>query len=193
MRTPYVIRASLCAVTALAQAREAPVTPGQEFVGPILTVRVPNSGGRKLLESSSGGMIFARPGASSEESYIAAVTRIPLPETQSAQEFEALIKHEVEKDAPLDRFQGTDATFETSSERGYVCVLYNATTEDTKAKSSLFHKSRLILQLRALYCRPPNMEKAGFAVTYSHRGLAKVDDFDAQTSDFIDGIQVPHG
>ena len=193
MRISCAVLASLFVLVPLAQAKDEPVVPGQRFVGPILNIRAPNSGGWKLLESSGGAVVFARRGTSSGESFIAAVLRFPLPQAQTGDEFEVLVKHEVEKDAPPDRFKNIDATFEMSNVRGYVCVLYRATTEDTKAKTSLFSRSQLVLQVQALYCRPPNMEKAGFAATYSHRGPTKVDDFDAQASDFIEGIQVPHG
>ncbi len=193
MRIAFAVLASLCALAPLAQAKDKPVVPGQNFVGPILNIRAPNSEGWKLLESSGNAVTFARNGTSSGESFVAAVLRFPLPEHQTIDEFEALVKHGVENDAPPDRFKSIDATFEMSNERGYTCVLYKGTAEDTKARTSLFSKSHLILQVQALYCRPPNMEKAGFAATYSHRGPTKVDDFDAQASEFIEGIQVPHG
>jgi len=193
MRIAYAVLASLCALVPLAHAKDKPVVPGQKFVGPILNIRAPNSRGWILLESSGNAVIFARTGTSSGESFVATVSRFPLPETQTTDEFEALVRHDVAKDAPPDRFKSIDATLEMSNERGYACVLYKATAEDTKAKTSLFRRSDLILQMQALYCRPPNMEKAGFAATYSHRGSTKVDDFDAQASDFIEGIQIPHG
>jgi cellulose synthase/poly-beta-1,6-N-acetylglucosamine synthase-like glycosyltransferase len=193
MRISYTILASLCVLAPLAQAKDKPVVPGQRFVGPILNMRAPNSGGWKLLESSGDAVIFARAGALSGESFIAAVLRFRLAENQTAEEFEAFVKHGVEKDAPPDRFKSIEATFETSNERGYACVLYKATSEDMKARTSLFRRSQLILQVQALYCRLPNLEKTGFAATYSHRGPTKVEEFDAQASDFIEGVQIPHG
>jgi hypothetical protein len=177
----------------MAQANEQVVAPGQRFVGPILNITAPISGGWKLLESSGGAVVFARTGTSSGESFIAAVLRIPLPEVQSKDEFVALVKHDVEQDSPPDRFKNIESTFEYSDERGYPCLLYRATTEDTKAKTSFFSSRHLILQVQTLYCRLPNLAKAGFAATYSHRGSTKLDDFDAQAADFIKGIQVPNG
>ncbi|MCB1624345.1 MAG: hypothetical protein KDI32_07140 [Pseudomonadales bacterium] len=192
MRIIFAVLASLSALAPLAQAKDEPVVPGQRFEGPILNIRAPNSAGWKLLESSANAVIFGRAGTTSGESFIAAVLRFPLPDTQTIAEFEELVKHNVERDAPPERFKSIDARFASSNERGYACVLYQATTEDTKAKTSRFRRSHLILQVQALYCRPSSMEKTGFVATYSHRGATKVDDFDAQASDFIEGVHVPN-
>jgi hypothetical protein len=145
------------------------------------------------MESSGDAVTFGRSGASNGESFIAAVLRFSLPEAQSKEDFVALIKRGVESDAPPDRFKNMESTFEYSDQRGYPCVLYKATGEDTKAKISFFGRSHLILQIQTLYCRLPNLEKTGFAAMFSHRGATKVDDLNAQATDFIDGVQIPDG
>ena len=193
MRIRDLFLASLLLLTPGVQAKEQVVAPGQRFTGPILNVRAPNSEGWKLMESSGNAVTFGRSGASSDESYIAAVLRFSLPEAQSKEDFVALIKRNVENDAPPDRFKNMESTFEYSDQRGYPCVLYKATGEDTKAKISFFGRSHLILQIQSLYCRLPNMEKTGFAAMFSHRGATKVDDLNAQATDFIDGVQIPDG
>lgn len=193
MRLRTIILASLLALSPMVQAKERAVAPGQRFPGPILNINAPNSEGWKLMESSGGAMVFARGGTSGSDSFIAAVLRFALPEAQSKDDFVALVKHEVEQDAPPDRFKNIESTFEYSDQRGYACVLYKGTSEDTKAKTSFFAGRHLILQVQTLYCRLPNMEKTGFAATYSHRGSTKIDDFDALAADFIEGIQVPNG
>jgi hypothetical protein len=189
MRYRFLILVSLLVLSPILQAKERAVAPGQRFPGPILNIRAPNSEGWKLLDSSSNGVAFGRSGTSSAESFIAAVIRIQLPEGQSKEEFAALVKHAVEEDSPPSRFRNIESTFEDFDERGYPCILYKGVAEDTKAKTSFLGRKRLILQVQSLYCRPPNMEKAGFAAIFSHRGAATIDDFDAQASDFIKEIQ----
>ena len=145
------------------------------------------------MASSSAGMTFGRSGTSSAESFIATVTPFALPEVQSKEDFMAMVKLGINADTSPERFKNTESTFEYSDQRGYPCVLYKASTEDTKAKTSFFSRSHLILQVQTLYCRLPNVEKMGFAASFSHRGATKVDDFDAQASDFIKDVQVPTG
>ena len=191
MRIRDLFLASLLLLTPGVQAKEQAVEPGQRFTGPIINIGAPHSEGWKLMESSGNAVTFGRSGASSGESFIAAVLRFSLPEAQSKDEFVALIERNVEDDAPPERFTNIESTFEYSDQRGYPCVLYKAIGEDTKAKISFFGRRQLILQIRALYCRLPNMEKTGFAAMFSHRGATKVDDLDAQATDFIDGVQIP--
>lgn len=118
--------------------------------------------------------------------------RIAVPETQSKEEFLAQVKHEVTKEAPPEKFKNVESTFDYSDQRGYPCVLYKGSAVELNVKTSTFGRSDMLFQIQALYCRLPNLAKAGFAAMFSHRGDSDAAGFDAQARDFIEGVQVPH-
>lgn len=169
-----------------------PVSPGQNFPGPVLTVKAPNSAGWLLGKLSSELVYFGRTGATKSESYIASITLFELPEAKEGEDFLAIITKGAKKDVDSgNKFQDQSLHFEATDARGYPCVLMISTVRDTKARTSLFKHESLFFQVRALYCRMPNKSKAGMVIDYSHRGPTALEDFDAQAQDFIDDVEVP--
>lgn len=136
-------------------------------------------------------MAFARRGEDSNESYGAQVMLFQLAETRSQEQFVELIRGSVEADAPPDRFTQVEAKYEYSELRGYPCVRYAGITEDTKAKTGLFSRESLKLQIEALYCRHPVHLGAGFMAGFSHRGNGIDPELRQQADKFIEGVQVP--
>lgn len=103
----------------------------------------------------------------------------------------ALIKQGIENDTSPDRFTVSNATYDYTDARGYPCVQYQATTEDKKARISLFKREPQKLQIYSLYCRHPLRPSLGFAITFSHRGTDLNPDFEKQGQDFTSGVDVP--
>ncbi len=167
------------------------VTPGQLFLGSLLTIKSPESEGWKLISSTSTGMAFGHRVDSSNESYIAMVSFFPLPETKDHDEFVALIKRAVDKDTSTDRFKTISSNYEYTDQRGYPCVKFTAITEDTKAQSSFFGHENLVLQIYSLYCRHPKHPDGGFVISFSHRGSALDETLKVPAEAFIEGVQVP--
>jgi len=167
------------------------VPPGKRFSGPILNITAPNSEGWHVLKSDPSGMIFARRGSAPGESFAAQVAIFDPPQTDSPEEFEALIVKGAQADAETERFRTKSFTHQFTSARGYPCVQMNNISEDTEARSGPDKTETLIMQNEHLYCRHPVQKKIGFAVTYSHRGKELHPGFQAEAHSFIEGIQVP--
>lgn len=191
-------RVLLCCVTlVLASCATAPppapkpVSPGYLYEGGYLNVRAPNSDGWYLASSSPAGMEFARGGFEQGESFGAQVLMFPLPQTQSEQEFVALIKEGFEADTISERFSVIESEFKYSSERGYPCVAVSSVVEDKQAQTSANRREKLLLQFDSLYCRHPVQKETGFSVIYSHRGRARYPDLSPEAEEFMAGVQVP--
>jgi hypothetical protein len=167
-----------------------PLLPGQLFAGKLLNVRAPNSAGWRLVKSQESGLAFARSGSSSNESYVAQVSIFALAESNSPEEFVALIRKGAEADAPPDRFKNLESSYEYTNQRGYDCVKVVGVTEDTEARTSLFKRESLKLQVISLYCRHPKEPGAAFMAGLSHRGKTLDSDLRPLAESFIDGVQV---
>ncbi len=103
----------------------------------------------------------------------------------------ALIKQGIQNDTSPDRFTVSDAIYDYTDARGYPCVKYQSTTEDKKARTSLFKREPQKLQIYSLYCRHPIRPGLGFAISFSHRGADLDPAFEEQGQDFINGVDVP--
>src|ERR1700682_3296953 len=125
---------ALCCLDASSQD----VGAGQLFSGRLLNIRAPNSDGWKFGASSNAGMGFARRGAAPDEIYGAQVILFALPESTDRDEFVSLIKQDVERDTPPERFTTIEANFEYMGQRGYPCVRYKGLFDDKQAATSLF-------------------------------------------------------
>ncbi|MDD5249117.1 MAG: hypothetical protein PHY45_09035 [Rhodocyclaceae bacterium] len=167
------------------------VSPGKLFAGKLLNVRAPNSEGWKLITSSGATLAFARAGASSNESYAAQVTLFAIAESKNPEEFVSLIKNGAEADAPPDRFNNLESSYEYTDQRGYDCVRVKSVTEDTKARTSFFSRESLKLQAASLYCKHPRQAGAAFVAAFSHRGETLDSELESQAQSFIEGVQVP--
>ena len=185
-----VVGISSCAIsTSVREFQNVP--PGKLYVGPILNITAPNSEGWQLLKADPSGMAFARRGNLPGESYAAAVARFNPPQTNSPEEFEALIVKGAQGDAETDRFSTKTFTHKFTSARGYPCVQINNTSEDRKAQSGPNKTETLVMQNEHLYCRHPVEKNIGFAITYSHRGKDLHPDFQNEARAFIEGVQAP--
>jgi hypothetical protein len=114
-----------------------------------------------------------------------------LPETLGDEEFLEVVRKGIEEDTSPDRFIITGESLKLTETRGYPCVTYQATTEDKKAKTSLFKHEPQQLQVSSLYCRHPKRPSLGFAIVYSHRGPVLDANLEQKAQDFIGGVQVP--
>ena len=167
------------------------VSPGQLFAGQLLNVRAPNSKGWVLVNGSGNTVAFARGGASSNESYAAYAMLFAIDDSNSPEEFVALIKKGAEADAPPDRFKNIDSSYEYTDQRGYACVKAKNVTEDMNAKTSFFSRKSLKLQAISLYCKHPKQAGAAFVVAFSHRGETLDAELESQAQPFIAGVQIP--
>lgn len=184
-----IVGLSSCAVPT--QVRESQnVPPGKVYSGPTLNIAAPNSEGWQLLKSDPSGMAFARRGSASGESFAAQVTIFDPPQTNSPEEFEALIVKGAKSDAETDRFSTKSFTHQFTSSRGYPCVQMKNISEDRQAKSGPNKTETLVMQNEHLYCRHPAQKNIGFAITYSHRGKDLHPEFENEAHSFIEGVQV---
>ncbi|HTP39856.1 MAG TPA: hypothetical protein VMI92_09815 [Steroidobacteraceae bacterium] len=190
-RPIYLAAAVLFFCTSVAFGKGRSVAASELFDGPLLNITAPNSNGWKLSETSTGDMIFERFGDVTNETLVASVTRIDIPDFRKQEDFLAFIKQGVERNTSRDRFKDIEESFEYSEQRGYPCVSYKASSLDTKAQVSLFKHKSLVFQMRALYCQLPNLDHGGFSANFSHRGPAALSDIDSQAQAFFDGVQVP--
>jgi hypothetical protein len=168
-----------------------PVPAGYLYEGRYINVRVPNSNGWHIVSSSPAGMEFARSGAEQGESFGAQVLMFPLAKTQSEGEFVTLIQKAIEADTDSRRFSVIESDFQYSKERRYPCVSVESVVEDKQAQISPTQRQKLLLQSNSLYCRHPVRQETGFSIVYSHRGKAKYSNMNAESEDFISGVQVP--
>lgn len=186
-----IVGLTACAVPA--QVREFQnVPPGKVYSGPILNIAAPNSEGWQLLKSDPSGMAFGRRGSASGESFAAAVAIFDPPQTNSPEEFEALIVKGARSDAETDRFSTKSFTHQFTSSRGYACVQMKNISEDRQAKSGPNKTETLVMQNEHLYCRHPAQKNIGFAITYSYRGKDLHPNFESEAHAFIEGVQVPN-
>lgn len=171
-----IVGLSACAVPT--QVRESQNVPsGKVYAGKILNIAAPNSEGWQLLNFSPSGMAFARKGNVPGESFAAQVAIFDPPQTDSPEEFEALIVKGAQGDAETDRFSTGKFTHQFTAARGYPCVQMQNVSEDRQAKTGPNKTETLVLQNEHLYCRHPVQKNIGFAVTYSHRGIGLHPDF----------------
>ena len=187
--------AALFAITFLSACQTMPrtLTPGELFAGKVLNVRVPNSEGWVLLGSSGQGMAFFRRGSSPNESYVARVFVVALPESTNRDEFVALVKQKEEKGTSPERFTSVVINYEYTDKRGYPCVTVKSVADDTKARTDT-GQHVLKLQRIALVCRHPRQQRKGaegFGIEFSHRGSTLDGGLDVQADAFIEGVQVP--
>jgi hypothetical protein len=175
-------------VSTAPQQRSFDVVPGQAFPGSYINVTSPTSAGWKLLQSSGGGMSFARRGQAANESFGAQVQMFNLAPTNTPEEFEALIRTAAQKDTDPTRFNARQTSFTYSNERSYPCVRYHSVVEDTAPQGI---KGTLLLETEGLYCRHPLRQHTGFAVIYSHRGENLHSSLRSEAESFINGTQVP--
>ena len=166
--------------------RARAVSPGQAFGGEALRVHAPASPGWVLLRQTPAEISFARPGASSRETYVATVSLFECPATEGPDAFVTYIRQGRESDASPDRFADIRESYEYTEERGYPCVRYVATALDVKAPGGA-----LSLAEAGVYCRHPRREGTGFWVSYSHRALNPDVDVVEQAKGFIQGVTVP--
>ena len=167
------------------------VPSGHLYNGEYINVRVPNSDGWHLVNSSSAGMEFAKSGVEGKGSFAAQVLIFPLQKTEDRSDFLALIKTGIDADTDSTRFNIKSLNFNYTEKRDYPCVHVKSDLEDKKAITSLRHRESLVLQMSALYCRHPVKLDTGFAIIYSYRGPTTYPSIGNEAKGFIDGVQVP--
>jgi hypothetical protein len=167
------------------------VTPGQSFEGGFINVRAPNSEGWRLVDSSTRGMAFGKPGLAAGENLSAQVLMFDLRPTETADQFVQLIKEGIQKDTDPTRFDAVDSSTVYTNEREYPCVRYHGVFNDKEARTSPTTKEQLVLETYSLYCRYPARTSSGFAAIYSYRGRSRYPALDKEAEDFIKGVQVP--
>ena len=183
-----VVGLSACAVPELISGS---VPPGKVYSGPILNVTAPNSEGWHLVKKDSSGMVFARSGSASGESFVALVAIFDPPQTDSPKEFETIIVKSAQGDVETNRFSVIKFTHQFTAVRGYPCVQMQDVSEDRQANTGQNKTEILVLQSEHLYCRHPVQKNIGFAITYSHRGKSLHPNFQKEAHSFIEGVLVP--
>lgn len=185
-----ILGLSACAIPTPSRTFEG-VPPGKQYEGGYINIAAPKSEGWHLVESSTSGMAFARSGDASNESFAAQVSMFDLPQTNSPEEFEALITRGVEEDSARTRFTTKQFSHQYSHGRIYPCLQIHSVLEDKYAQTSSSKTESLQLESESLYCRHPVRRNTGFAATYSYRGRGLYPDFHNEAQKFIDGVQVP--
>jgi len=180
-----------CAAGPSRTSNPVPVAAGFIYKGSYINVRVPNSDGWHLVESSPAGMQFARSGAEHGESFAAQVLIFPLENTKDSNEFLSLIKSGIKNDTDSERFEIIKSNFKNIDDRNYPCVRVNYATEDKQAQTSPTRTEVLLLEAESLYCRHPVRQDTGFSIIYSHRGKVAYSNIKTEAQDFINGVQVP--
>ncbi|MGB7542461.1 MAG: hypothetical protein WBM28_10645, partial [Burkholderiales bacterium] len=132
---------------------------------------------------------FALRGVSSDESYVAKVFQLALPEFKDRNEFVALIKQRYAENTSPERFKSIEFNYEYTEKRGYPCVRIKGVMEDTKARTSS-GQDILKFQSYTLACQHPRRQGEGFAIDFSHRGPTLDATLDAQAEAFIEGVQL---
>jgi hypothetical protein len=169
-------------------SRTVYVAPGELFGGGYIEVRAPDSDGWQLAQTSDSGIAFARRGRAPAESFVAQFSMFNLAPTSTPDELKALIKTSVDRDTDTNRFSVQQASYQYSGERSYPCVRHHSVAQDkAPAKSA----GPLLLESESLYCRHPERQNTGFAVTYSHRGPTPYANLLSEAESFIQGVQVP--
>jgi hypothetical protein len=163
------------------------------YAGKFINVRAPNSEGWVQLASSKQGMVFARRGTSPDESYVARVFVVPLPESTNRDEFIALVKQRNQENTSPERFSSIEVNYGYTEKRGYPCVKTKGVADDTKGRTPSGQQV-LKLQSYPLVCRHPKQQPKGlegFGIEFSHRGLTLDAALDVQAEAFMEGVQVP--
>jgi hypothetical protein len=167
-----LLAAALCgATTAPCRAQEmTPVAPETRFELPLLELRSPAGKGWLTVDAGPDGRFFMREGEQRHASVAASATFFPLQPDLDRAGFEALIREEVARQAPADRFEPVESSLEYAETRGYPCMQYAGVVRDTAAQVGGGRTRHLLLDVRALYCRHPHDASRGFSLVYSHRG-----------------------
>lgn len=166
------------------------VQPSQLFSNPILQIHAPPSEGWFGAAQTATQIAFGKSGASSDESYIAAVILFRLPDSSNSDALTDVVKKGIERDTPADRFDILESTVNPSADRGYPCVKYHAVASDKKAATSSLFRKTLRLEITSLYCRHPRQPNMGFMASFSQRGGKAEEHFVENADKFINGIQV---
>jgi hypothetical protein len=188
--------ATLLGIAVLTACQSVPpplIPPGQMFPGRVINIRAPNSEGWRQLDSTRQGMIFFRQGASPNESYVARVVAVALPESTDRDEFVALVKRRNQENTSPERFSSIEFNYEYTDKRGYPCVSIKGVADDMKARTSSGQQTQK-LQINTLVCRHPRQQAKGFegfGIDFSHRGSTLDKSLDVQAEAFIEGVQVP--
>jgi len=159
---------------------------GNILDGKYLRIKAPASGIWEVMSESRSGIAFAKGERSKSESFVAAVSVFALPPSNTPQEFEALIREALKRDANPNRFEAEEENLFYTTERPYACVRYQSVAKDKAVRGSV---SPLVLQMDALYCRHPVHPETGFSVIYSHRGSSKYPQLREEAESFIQGVQ----
>lgn len=122
------------------------------------------------VDAGAEGRFFMREGEHRHDSFAATASFFPLQPELDRASFEALIREEVARQAPSDRFEPLESSLEYGEDRGYPCMRYAGTVRDTAAQIGGGRTRSLLLDVRALYCRHPHDATRGFALVYSYRG-----------------------
>jgi len=166
------------------------ISPNQDFSNPILQVHAPASSGWYGITQSSDRIAFGKLGSTSDESFVAAVFLVRIPEFPNSDAFTEHVREGVFKDSPSDRFDTIELSVQPSTEREYTCVRYHGISVDRKAHTSSIFRKQLRIENIALYCEHPYKPGLGFSVSFSHRGGNAEVKIDDDAASFINSVQV---
>lgn len=164
--------------------------PGQDFSNPTLQIHAPTSDGWFGIGQNESRIAFGKSGAKRDESYIATVILLRLPDFTDANAFTIFVKQGIENDSPASRFEVLESTVEYSTERSYPCVKYHAKSIDKKSAVGGFLRKSLRLEVISLYCQHPRRPNLGFMASFSHRGGEEDPYFAGDAIKFINAVQV---
>ncbi len=171
MRALFLAIALWAAAIAPCHAQKMkPVASETRFTLPLLELRSPAGEGWMTVDAGEEGRFFMREGEGRYATVAATVTFFPLEPALDRAGFEALIREEVARQAPRDRFEPMASSLIHDETRGHPCIRYTDLVRDTAAQVGDGRTRSLILDVVALYCRHPHDARSGYALVYSHRG-----------------------
>lgn len=159
------------------------------FELPLLEVRSPAGEGWLTIDAGADGRYFMREGEHRHASVAATVNFFPLSPALDRAGFEALVREEVARQAPADRFEPIESSLEYGETRGYPCMQYAGVVRDTAAQVGGGRTRSLLLDVNALYCRHPHDATRGFSLVYSYRGPDRDPSLGASAEAFFAGAK----
>jgi hypothetical protein len=161
------------------------------YRGSYIDIHSPNQAGWKELIKTQSEIVFGKKGKNDNASYVARVVFFSLEETKSDKEFLRIIREIASTISNKKRFSIVEDSFKLSSLRSYPCVLSRSLLKDKNAKTAHENNAVLFMQVKALFCKDPKREGAGFMIGYSYRGEAINRQFDTEADSFIKGVEFP--
>ncbi len=161
--------------------------PKYYYDGSYIQMHSPDSEGWIKLKEDDIQITFGKKGNIEGESYIARVVFFPIEKSKTKEEFLNTIKNDINQ-YNKERFELVKSNIKLNGRKSYPCVEVKYILKDKEATISTFSKTELFMNTKALYCKDPKRENAGFMIGYSFRGYSINPNLDKEADSFIKGV-----